>query len=148
MKKILSILLALILCLGMLISCENEEQTQSNTESASEIVSEENSKYYCEISRLYLNTTTSLNDFDPRAGEFYTLIKSYDDFLSGKENQFYKQETIESVFSPGFFEEYHLHQFPSCLIHELLFLPMYPNLFQYILKLLVFLWFRMMNEVL
>ena len=108
MRKILSILLALILCLGMLISCENEEQTQSNTESASEIVSEENSKYYCEISRLYLNTTTSLNDFDPRAGEFYTLIKSYDDFLSGKENQFYKQETIESVFSPGFFEEYHL----------------------------------------
>ena len=108
MKKILSILLALILCLGMLISCGNEKQTQSNTESASEIVSEENSKYYCEISRLYLNTTTSLNDFDPRAGEFYTLIKSYDDFLSGKENQFYKQETIESVFSPGFFEEYHL----------------------------------------
>ncbi len=119
MKKLLSILLALIMCFGLLVSCGNEEFSSSESHSkndsqsedmsfSKEIIPEENSKYYCEISKLYLDTTTSLNDFDPRAGEFYTLIKSYDGFLSGKENQFYKQETIESVFSPGFFEEYHL----------------------------------------
>ena len=40
MKKILSILLALILCLGALISCGNEENSSSQSETKSESSSE------------------------------------------------------------------------------------------------------------
>ena len=97
MKKLLSILLALTLCLGAFVSCGNEEnsssesesnrdsvsQTQSNTESASEIVSEENSVKETEDNREEFVYFDEIEDFTLKAGAPKSgLYNSYEKLLT------------------------------------------------------------------
>ena len=58
MKKILSILLALIFCFGTLISCGNEEYSSSKSESSSEFVEESSSQSQGEETDSEMNSET------------------------------------------------------------------------------------------
>ncbi|MBQ8738584.1 MAG: hypothetical protein IJZ04_03700 [Clostridia bacterium] len=86
MKKILSILLALILCVGTLVSCGNEEtsssesvsQIQSGTESASETNTSD--IYYDRIWGLGDSGTDSLPGKE--IGSYYSFFTNYDKFMS------------------------------------------------------------------
>ncbi len=79
MKKFLSILLALVMCLGLFVSCNNEEQP-SNQEN------EETVKYYKKMSGIeYIGDDMPTRDNNGATGlpfgSYYKLILTYDDFL-------------------------------------------------------------------
>ena len=118
MTKLLSILLALILCLGTLVSCGDEESSSSESSSHtagdgsfSTGIIEKEMNYYQSL--IQLSFEDPYLDYFKTGGEFYTLIRTYDEFLQarvnfGVEEHYFDHETKENLLSPSFFEEYHL----------------------------------------
>ncbi len=85
MKKLLSILLALILCFGLLISCGNEENSSSQSEKKSESSSESvvQSESTCEESTSEVPTET---ETETNLGEGVVLGVTRDTFATAYES--------------------------------------------------------------
>ncbi len=86
MKRLLALILALMICFSFLVSCNEEEQSSreegnldlaKNNADAFEKSTNISDKYYAQISTK--NRTYLKNDFPNDYGEYYKVIKTYDE---------------------------------------------------------------------